>query len=297
MESDWQIAGHKKQIEILQNSIKTGRLSHAYVFAGPMQVGKRTVAFKFAQSLLCEQQTACGKCAQCKVFKALANADFLYLSGIDGIKIDQIRDLGFKLSLKAYLAQYKVAVIDDAENMTVEASNALLKLLEEPKPKTIIILITSNPYKLLRTISSRAQKINFGAVNTAEYEHYLGNLNPEQKQTVLLASTGRPGLALAIAADENFLKMLNESDTQFAQFVSGDLIARLKLAAEVADLEAKQIKEIIENWIVRLEKNMVANPQQNMVDKIRQLLGARRFLDQNVNAKLLLSNLMIKTQI
>jgi DNA polymerase-3 subunit delta' len=145
------IYGHKKQIEFLGKSIESGSLSHAYIFSGPSFVGKKTVAREFAKNLL---ESGPGN----------FHPDFLEVTNDEAIKIDQVRELIYKLSLRPYSAKYKVALIDNAETMTVEAQNALLKVLEEPKSYTIIILVTSNTGKLLRTISSRAQKINFGPV-------------------------------------------------------------------------------------------------------------------------------------
>jgi DNA polymerase-3 subunit delta' len=109
----------------------------------------------------------------------------LEVTNDEAIKIDQVRELIYKLSLRPYSAKYKVALIDNAETMTQEAQNALLKVLEEPKSYTIIILVTSNTGKLLRTISSRAQKINFGPVYASDYELVVPQqLEAESKELI-----------------------------------------------------------------------------------------------------------------
>src|SRR4051812_36843313 len=109
---DWQIIGHKRQIEFLTKALEKGKLAHAYTFAGPDSVGKKTIARKLAQQLLQSQGGF--------------HADFHEIDGQSGIKIDQIRELVYKLSLKPYQAKYKVALIDAAENLNTEAANALL---------------------------------------------------------------------------------------------------------------------------------------------------------------------------
>ncbi len=264
-----QIIGHKKQIELLSKAFERGKLAHAYVFAGPSGIGKKTLAKNLAQALLCDQSQACGICPQCKTFIAAANADFLDVSGDGGVKIEQIRELSYKLSLKPYLAKNKVALIDEADHMTVEAANALLKVLEEPKAFTYLFLISSNPSRLPKTISSRCQKISFGP------------LRPEDKSRV-------PSVL-----DEETSELLKTADEQFQIFMNERLAPRLIAAYEIADLETFEIKKVLENWIIRLEAMLIANPSKTLAKKITQLTNSRRFLDQNVNSKLLLTNLMI----
>ena len=241
---DWQIVGHKRQLEFLAKSLATGKIAHGYLFAGPSGVGKKTIATKFAFSLLGSEP---GK----------FSADFLELDGAQGIKIEQIRELTYKLSLKPYSAKYKVALIDAAEEMTLEAANALLKVLEEPKSHTIIILITSNPSRLPKTIVSRTQKITFGLVAGREAQPMV--------------------------------------DDQYATFVSADLVERMILAATVADLETTEIKNILQSWVVRSAAGLRQNPSMGLKRQIDQLLLSQKYLTGNVNSKLLLTNLMLNT--
>ncbi|MBI2355733.1 MAG: AAA family ATPase [Candidatus Doudnabacteria bacterium] len=292
---DWQVAGHKKQLEFLEQTIKRGRLAHAYVFAGPQGVGKRMVAHKLAQILICENNQACNSCKQCKSFVLKNNADFIELGGSEAIKIEQIRDLIYKLSLKPYLAQYKVAVIDAAENMTEEAQNALLKSIEEPKPYTIVILITSSPDRLKKTILSRAQKINFGVVDYDGYKYLLPlKLSTAQKALIQNFASQKPGLALKIAMDEEFLSMLANTEKQLDDFLSEDKSKRLLLVNQLSESETAELLLTLDLWQNRLESELRKNPHKKLADRIALLGESQSLVRQNLNAKLVLVNLMLQ---
>jgi DNA polymerase III delta' subunit len=293
---NWNICGHKQQLEFLESAVKRDRLAHALIFAGPVSVGKKTVAWKLAQGMLCESGEACGQCSQCKAFLAGANADFLAIAGMDEIKIEQIRELNYKLSLKPYLAKYKVAVIDDADNLNNAAANALLKVFEEPTPHTIMILITSNPNRLPKTIVSRAQKITFGPVAFQEFERLLPeHLSVEQKRLLASVAAGKPGLALKIVADEAYLQELEQAENYYRIFMGTDLPEKLIMAYDIADLETAQIKTLLETWLLKLQALLQIQADKKLAVKISQVALAGRFLEQNANAKLLLTNMMINT--
>jgi DNA polymerase III delta' subunit len=262
---NWQITGHERQRGLLERALGAGRLAHAYVFAGPAQSGKRAVAKRLAQFMLCESGNACGTCMQCKNFAAGSNADYLEISGVDSIKIETIRDLSYKMSLKPYSGRHKVAVIDDSHNLTTEAANGLLKILEEPKPQTMMILVTHNPHRLLPTILSRAQKIGFG---------------PLVDQ------------AARISDDEAMTKE-QQSRESFRRFVSETAGGRLVLATELAEQETPELRSTFDRWLSYLQDKLRQDPSADTMSRIKGLMRAQRLLDQNVNSKLLLSELMI----
>lgn len=262
MVMNWQIIGHKQQLEFLRKQVFSGKLAHAYTFAGPDSVGKKTIARKLAQVLLGDDQSF--------------QPDYLEIDGKEGIKIEQVRDLIYKLSLKPYSGKYKVVVIDQAENFTDEAANALLKLLEEPTSGTLIILITSNPNRLPKTIISRTQKINFGLVAGQEL--------------------GRPGLVQRLVEDESYRQEQNQIESYFQIFNSSDLPKRLVAAYEIAEWETPQIKNFLESSLYKLQSQLQINADQNLAQKIFQVVKISKFFDQNANKKLLLTNLMLNTQ-
>jgi DNA polymerase-3 subunit delta' len=274
------IAGHKKQIDRLTKSIETGKVAHAYVFSGPSFVGKQTIAKKFALRLLGDSNNF--------------HPDFLEVSGEDGIKIEQIRELVYKLSLQPYQAKYKVALIDNAESMTLEAQNALLKTLEEPKSYTVLILVTANPGKLLRTIMSRAQKINFGPVATDDYKDLIEvKTSKEAKDLILDFASGRPGLAKSIAADESLVEKLSQINSDYEIVAGEQLPEKLKLAYDLAGLETVDLKQVLDFWLIKFEHQLLQKPDIASARNVSEVSQARRYMDQNVNSKLLLTNLML----
>lgn len=280
---DWNIAGHKRQLEFLEQIINKNRLAHAYVFAGPDGVGKKMVAKRLAMALLGEGNP--------NAFQP----DLLEIDGRNGIKIEQIRDLIYKLSLKAYMAKYKVAVIDAAHNLTDEAQNALLKSIEEPKSNTIIILVTSAPDRLKKTILSRAQKINFGGVDFPEYQHLLPKkLSDEQKRLIQDFASEKPGFALKISLDEAFLSLLGKVERQLREFLSDDHSKRLVLVNELAESEPEELLQTLDLWQNRLESDLKTRPVKISAARITQVNEARSLLNQNINTKLTLTNLMLQ---
>jgi DNA polymerase III delta' subunit len=291
---NWQIAGHKQQLDFLENAFKQDRLAHGYLFAGPDGVGKFTVARKLAQLILCENNSACDDCGQCKFFLTEANADFLQIDGTEGIKIEQIRDLIYKLSLKPYMAKYKVAVIDKAEEMNDASANALLKSLEEPKSHTIIILVTPNANRLPATIVSRAQKINFGPVAFNEFESLLPKkLSSAQKEMIAQVASGKPGLALKISSDDALLEKFEEINSYYGKVFGQKLSDKLIAAAELADWETADLSQLFRMWLVRLETELREQPTSQKAHEVRMVAESFKHFDANANTKLLLANLMI----
>jgi len=291
---NWNVTGHKRQLEFIENALKRDKLAHGLLFAGPSGVGKLKVAKRLAQTLVCETATACDACSQCVSFLAGSNADFLEVEGDGVIKIEQIRELTYKLSLKPYSAKYKIAVIDSAEDMTEEAANALLKSLEEPKDHTIIILIASNPNRLPKTIVSRVQKINFGAVRFAEFEQLLPtNLSVEQKQVIATVASGKPGLAVKIANDEELLGQMVQIADYYTRANHAKLSERLIAGAELADWETPELTQLFNTWLAQMQEQLRQKPDAGIVKKIRAVSESFSQYEKNANTKLVFANLMI----
>jgi len=286
------ICGHKRQLEFLENAISRGKLAHGYLFAGPEGVGKRTAARRFAERLL--ELGVGSRDDKSNRF----HPDLIELDGTGGIKIGQVRELIYKLSLKPYSATYKVAIIDQAENMTVEAQNALLKSLEEPTSYTVIVLVTANPQRLLKTISSRLQKITFGGAEFKDYENLLpAKLSSEQKRLIAAYAPTQPGIAMRISSDEDFLAHLSEIDSQYNDLISTDEMQRLLLVSALEDEENDTVHSKIHFWTVKLAEELKTKPSVSTAAKLRNLLATTLLLDQNLNSKLVLTNLMLNNEL
>lgn len=176
-----QVIGQDRPIRILQNALLKNRPAHAYIFSGPAGCGKVFTALNFAKSLNCLNRRegmldCCDECPSCKNIDAGNYIDVSLIKLLNNktqIVIDQIRQLQSQVNLRPYEAKYKVFIIQDAEFMNDEAQSALLKTLEEPPLKSIIILTSSRPETLLETIISRCQSVRFSAIKIEESKKIL----------------------------------------------------------------------------------------------------------------------------
>lgn len=163
------IRGHDKIVADLRHAAGQGRLAHAFLFVGPEGIGKRSFAHALAQALLCERNPAsaldsCGECPGCKQVVAGVHPDVLTLArpaDRHELPIQTIRDLNHELALKPMRGRWRVAIVDDADDLSEEAANAFLKTLEEPPPGSILILIGTSPNLQLETIVSRCRVVWF----------------------------------------------------------------------------------------------------------------------------------------
>lgn len=161
-----QIMGQDRVKALLQNALQSRKIAHAYLFVGPNGSGRREMAQIYAQALFCERggNDACGDCLECR--KVLhGNHPDLHTITPDGatVKIDQIRYLQKELSYRSVQSGYKVYIIEGAETMTIQASNSLLKFLEEPPSPVVAILLAPSAQAVLPTILSRSQLIAFSS--------------------------------------------------------------------------------------------------------------------------------------
>ena len=168
------IKGQNNAVRYLSRSLASGRLAASYLFFGPGGSGRALCAKAFAAELFCagkkEGKGACGLCPACRRVDQLQHPDILWIAPEKNkaIKIDQMRKVKERLSLKPFEAPASVCVIEDAHMMTQEASNALLKVLEEPPGDSVLILITDKKELLLETVISRCTEVRFRALPSAE---------------------------------------------------------------------------------------------------------------------------------
>jgi DNA polymerase-3 subunit delta' len=187
----------------LSRAVKAQRLPPAYLFVGPAGVGKRTTAFALAKALNCARQDgdACDQCATCQRIDRHLHPD-IHMVEPQGqvIKIDQIRELREVLTLRAYEGRVKVVILDDAGKFTVEAGNALLKILEEPPMQTLFVLVCQHLGSLPATVISRAQVLRFGLLAHDQVMALLRQHghDPGEAERASCLSGGRPGTALAL---------------------------------------------------------------------------------------------------
>ncbi len=170
-----EVAGQQHIVKTLKNALATGKIAHAYLFAGPRGTGKTTMAKLFAKALNCEHGVGC-QCNECKNCVAITEGnhpDVLELDAASNNGVDEIRELIDKVKYGTILGKYKVYIIDEVHMLSTGAFNALLKTLEEPPEHVIFILATTEPHKILPTILSRCQRYDFNKVSEEDIKERL----------------------------------------------------------------------------------------------------------------------------
>jgi DNA polymerase-3 subunit gamma/tau len=190
------LVGQQHVTETLANAIKNNRVAHAYIFSGARGVGKTTAARILAKALNCVEGPTpepCGECDSCKEIAAGTSLDVIEIDAASNRGIDQIRELREMVRYAPAAARSKVVILDEAHMLTGEASNALLKTLEEPPDRVIFVMATTQPEDLVDTIRSRSQHFHFRALTFAEISGRLQEIAEKESLRI------EPG-ALAVIA-------------------------------------------------------------------------------------------------
>jgi DNA polymerase-3 subunit delta' len=207
----WQrVLGHDAQVEGFRRAMGRGRLAHAYLFTGPAGVGKRLFAVELAKALLCEKARegslqACDRCPSCVQVEAGTHPDFFTaVRPPEALEfpIDLMRQLCQSFALKSARGRGKVILLDDADDLNEEAANCFLKTLEEPPPRSVLILIGSTPDRQLPTIVSRCQVIRFAPLPPDVVDELLQKQDVEDaalRARLVHLSGGSPGMAKELA--------------------------------------------------------------------------------------------------
>ncbi len=253
----WPLVGNEHIKEFFTRHLAKNNLTGTYIFAGPKDIGKSTIARYLAQALLCENNAnqpdnPCGQCRACLSFAvpasqpdqpafaqlASAHSDYIAIGREEKkkkISIQQVRHFIQRLSHTSFLNSYKIGLIKDAHYLSSEAANALLKTLEEPRAKVVIILTVDVLEQLPQTIISRAQILRFLPVPAdVIYKYLLANYQLTRPQARQLASqaAGRPALAKKFAQDKEFADYYRQIIELFFAFLPLNFSQRLKLASE-----------------------------------------------------------------
>mgnify|MGYP001569271632 CR=1 FL=1 len=174
-----EICGQDRPIEVIKGIIESKRIAGAYFFTGPEGVGKFFTALKFTQTLNCLKGglDPCQICASClKISKGFhPDIQIINEGEQEAIKIETVREIKRQLNLRPYEGNFKVCLINDAHNLTAEAANALLKILEEPPNKSVLILVSSQSKLIFKTILSRCKIIRFSALPAKKVREILIN--------------------------------------------------------------------------------------------------------------------------
>jgi DNA polymerase-3 subunit delta' len=318
------IYGHEKKIEIIQKALAQKRIGHAYLFSGISAVGKKTLAREFVKALNCEKEDAfhdsCGECSSCRKIQNENHPDVFFVEA-DGqfIRIDAIREIQEQMKCRPLEVRRRVFVIDDADKMNDQAANALLKILEEPSPSNILILVTARPYSMPSTIISRCQHMRFNPLRFDAVAKFLvDQAGMDNQRALLLAglSGGSIGRAIELNEDDivvyrtELLKLLSITRKKdpfslinFASFL-GQGKNEIKQGLNILSTffrDALVFKETQKNEMLVNQDNFsfISNQAAHLSgDQILQNIAlverAGETIDQNVNKSLTLETMAFK---
>lgn len=211
------IIGQEQMIEHFKSAIEMDKVSHAYIIQGDYDSGKKLMASVFAKALQCEQKGTepCNHCTSCLQADTGNQPDIIYVSHEkpNSIGIHDVREqINGSIGIKPYSSDYKIYIVDEAEKMTAEAQNALLKTIEEPPAYAVIFLLTTNLGKLLPTILSRCVILNIQPVKDELIKRHLLSLGVEERQAEFCTafSMGNVGKAIRVATSEEFNEIKND---------------------------------------------------------------------------------------
>src|SRR5690606_10306512 len=241
--------GQAPAVQTIERSLSSGRVHHAYRFAGPPGVGKELLAFRLARALVCERgPLGCGECSACRRALTLSEDEprvplhpDVVLAGrgvyravtgqseASGIGIEQIRRVVLaRVGLSPHEGRALVFIVRDADELTTQAANALLKTLEEPPQRTHFVLLTSRPHRLLDTIRSRTLPVRFGPLPEAVLERILRERGLEP--SVAAIAEGSAELALTLASPDSVREREEFVSAAEAALAAPDLAPALRFA-------------------------------------------------------------------
>ena len=310
------------QWELFTSMIQADSLPHALMLVGSHGIGKHVFARSLIASLICQNPhqngSACGKCKSCQLLEAGTFPDYVHIAADDdsqSISVDEIRDIIAKLQLTRHFDTYKVALIEQAERMNINAANALLKTLEEPPEKTLIVLVTSHPLVLPATIRSRCQLVKFYPPSQSEALTWLHTIDTDVDwEPLLRVAQGAPIQAMQyheselldqrITVVQGFLEVFEPNNNpmqiaarldsipfglcfQWIQAVILDLL-RIKASENPITLENPDFYRSLLALAPRMQVPL-------LLEYWELLLERKRIFDNSLNRRLFTESLLIRS--
>ena len=250
----WQVAGHEWAVKLLQQGLAMNRSAHAYLFVGPPQIGKTTLALELAKALNCAGDDApCGECSSCAKIARGVHPDVRVVEAEEGtLKIAQVRELQKEAILAPFEGRRRIYILPNFQQATPDAANCLLKTLEEPPPSVVLILTATDMGALLPTIISRCQVLALHSLSLEQTRQALqARCQATADRVELLArlSEGRVGWAITACRDEQVLKAREEWIDRLVRLPEENLVGRMKAAEEFGQ-KAEQVPGALDLWLL-----------------------------------------------
>lgn len=285
------LIGNDKNKHLLEEIIKTKNISHGYMFLGPSGVGKFMFAEEFAKAILCNEGTGCGKCKSCIEFESSNNPDYQVVSPDENsIKTDQIRLLNSKICEKPINSSKKVYIINNADLMTKEAQNCLLKTLEEPPEYAVIILIGVNENSFLNTIRSRCVKINFNKIPDEELRKILADKYNYSNVTENMLKLFSGSLERALNLIDKY-ELYTEVEQIFNNIETINVIDLLN-KKDIITKDKEEIINILEYINVLFFEKLKEN-KTSYINAIKVVEDTKDRLKKNANLDMTIDNMLL----
>jgi DNA polymerase-3 subunit delta' len=318
----WDIVGHGWAVALLRRRLAESRVSHAYLFTGPPQIGKTLLARTLAQALNCpEPDPPCGHCPSCRRIASGSHPDVRIIKGEgagDSIKIDQVRALQREAALFPYEGRKRVFILRRMDLASTEAANSLLKTLEEPPGHVVLILTAADVDALPPTVASRCQRLDLRPLGRGRIETALRERGVDGDQARLLAglSAGRIGWAIDASREPALLSRRQRELDQLVRLLPAGRVERLTLAQSLGR-DPRTSREMLELWaawwrdllllsgrgdgpVVNVDRlaelRSLARPERlgEVWATLQALQNAAAQIEDNVSPRLALEGLLLK---
>lgn len=322
---NWNIIGHEWAVRSLQQHVIRGIQKQAYLITGPENIGRRTLAIRFAQALNCLHPSGDGEpclgCSSCEQFERMVHPDLTVVEsagrGVQ-IKVDQVRDLQYDLHLAPYEAKYRIALLLRFEEANDHTNNALLKTLEEPPAKVIVLITAESAERLIPTIVSRCEVIRLQPVPSFTLNQGLQSqwqVPPAEADFLTHISGGRPGYSFQLYQKPELIAQRNQWLADLINLLTSNRVARFAFADNLRK-NRSDIYPLLRIWqgfwrdvllrssnsssqITNIDYQAEIDRLSQAMEKVKiiEILTAidRLFdlLDHNVNPRLAIEDLML----
>jgi len=326
---NWPVPGNEKIINYLNQIIKNNNLGHGYLFYGPPGLGKSKIAHYFISSIFClsEQNKPCGTCSHCQQIQKNIHPDIIIIKPNEdkkNITIEQIRQMRSQVQTGSFMNSYRAVIVRSANSLSTSASNAMLKILEQPLAKTVFVFIADSLTNIPATVISRLQLIKFNPIPVKIIRQDLINQGIESEQAFELASlsAGFPGRISKFISTPSNLDNYKQKISDILDAISGNINSRFLIIEKIASqnkshqsrldaddfldnllsiirdflmIKSMSAAHISNKWAqIRLSSIQSAFSTKKLINISEKINTTKKHIKQNVNLRLALENLMLK---